>query len=230
MTISKQFSKYANQYDNNNIIQRIISKALIRELDFKPKTILELGCGNGQLYRQIDYQLDSYTAIDFSQNMCNLHPKDKNIDVQCFDFDSVEFKDFLKDKSYDIILSSSALQWSKDIAKLLQNLATVSNHIQCVLFTSNTFKTIYEITKKAPPILSKDSIIKAFRKYDMNFEVLNYILEFQTKKELFSYIKNSGVQGDVSLSYKEAKSLYKNYNIDYLEFEVIFIKAKLKSF
>jgi len=50
-------------------------------------------------------------------------------------------------------------------------------------------------------------------------------LEIYSKKDLFKYIKNSGVSGDSDLSFKEAKNLYKNYNKTYLEFEVIFIKA-----
>lgn len=227
MTISKQFSKYANQYDNNNIIQRIVSKALVREINFNATNILELGCGSGQIFREISWELDKYTAIDFSKKMCELHPKGNNIQTFCFDFDSVEFKTFLKNKKYDLILSSSALQWSKDLKKLLKHLSEVSSNINCVLFTSNTFKSIYEITKQKQSILSLEQIKEAFSSYKSDIEVFNYSLEFKNKKELFRYIKNSGVQGEIKLSYKQAKELYIKYNLNYLEFEVVFIKAKL---
>ena len=152
MTVKKQFSKYANDYDNNNIIQRIVSKALVREIKTKANSILELGCGSGQIYREISWQVDKYKAIDFSQNMCNIHPIHSNLEVLCFDFDSSKFWDNIKNDKYDLILSSSALQWSKDLKKLISNLSKISKEINTVLFTSNTFKSIYEITKQKQSI------------------------------------------------------------------------------
>jgi malonyl-CoA O-methyltransferase len=125
-----------------------------------------------------------------------------------------------------MVLSSSAMQWSKNLDLLVSRLSNVSKEINVVLFTSNTFKSIRNITNSASPILDANTIKKAFEKYcDCEFEVIQYDLEFNSKKDMFKYIKNSGVSGDSSLSYKDAKYLYKNYNLSYLEFEVIFIKA-----
>jgi len=225
MSTKSKFTKHAKDYDNNNIIQRIVSKALVREIQSKPKSILELGCGSGQIYREISSNIEKYKAIDFSNTMCSIHPKSDNLEVKCFDFDSDEFYNDIKNEQYDLVISSSAMQWSKDLNKLLKRLFTISKKIDCVLFTSNTFKSIYEITKKPSAILSKEDIKKSFDKYDSIYEVFNYQLDFSSKKELFAYIKNSGVQGDVKLSYKDAKNLYKNYDKLYLEFEVIFIKS-----
>ena len=42
MSVQNQFSKYANDYSSNNIIQQIVSKALVRDINSKPKRILEL--------------------------------------------------------------------------------------------------------------------------------------------------------------------------------------------
>jgi len=225
MLIEKQFSTHASDYDDNNIIQRIVSKALVREIRNNPRNILELGCGSGQIYREISWDIKKYKAIDFSQSMCNIHPKSNNLEVLCFDFDSDEFYNNIKNEKYDLVISSSAMQWSKDLNKLLKRLFSVTSKIDCVLFTSNTFKSIYEITKQTPTILSLDEIKKEFDKYNSTYEVFNYQIDFNSKKELFSYIKNSGVQGDVKLSYKDAKNLYKKYDKLYLEFEVIFIKS-----
>ncbi len=225
-----QFSKYAKQYGNNNIIQQIVSKALVRDIKSKPKKILELGCGSGQVYNQIDWDIDYYKAIDSSDEMCKIHPKSNEIDILCTSFDSDLFYNSIKNEQYDMILSSSALQWSEDIDKLLNNLNKISNELNCVLFTSNTFKSIQDITNNKSPILSVQTIKDAFTKvYNCEFEVFNYNLEFSSKKEMFQYIKNSGVSGKSSLSYKDAKKLHKEYNLNYLEFEVIFIKAFSKS-
>jgi len=224
MSIKSEFSEHAKDYDGNNIIQRIVSRALVREIKDKPKRILELGCGSGQVFRQIDWDIEYYKAVDFSKDMCKLHPKKKGVEVSCVDFDSQRFFDEISNKRFDIVISSSAMQWSKNLPLLLEQLMKTTNKFSGVLFTSNTFKSIYNITKMKKAILSLDEIKQAFDKYGANYEVFNYKLEFDTKKKLFDYIKNSGVKGEVSLSFKEAKKLYKEYNLNYLEFEVVFVK------
>ena len=227
MSVKNQFSKYAKDYKNHNIIQQIVAKSLVRELKTKPKKILELGCGSGQVYNHISWDLDFYKAIDFSASMCELHPRAKNVEIKCFDFDTVEFLNEIKNDTYDIVLSSSALQWSKDLSKIIKQLSLITKEINAVLFTSNTFKTIQNITKTKSPILDEQSIKEAFNKYfKCEFEIIMYKLEFDNKKDLFDYIKKSGVSGaNESLDFKNAKKLYKEYNINYLEFEVIFVKT-----
>lgn len=227
MSVKNQFSKYAKDYKNHNIIQQIVAKSLVRELKTKPKRILELGCGSGQVYNHISWDLDFYKAIDFSASMCELHPRAKNVEIKCFDFDTVEFLNDIKNDTYDIVLSSSALQWSKDLSKIIKQLSLITKEINAVLFTSNTFKTIQNITKTKSPILDEQSIKEAFNKYfKCEFETIMYKLEFDNKKDLFDYIKKSGVSGaNESLDFKNAKKLYKEYNINYLEFEVIFVKT-----
>ena len=227
MSVKNQFSKYAKDYKNHNIIQQIVAKSLVRELKTKPKKILELGCGSGQVYNHISWDLDFYKAIDFSASMCELHPRAKNVEIKCFDFDTVEFLNEIKNDTYDIVLSSSALQWSKDLSKIIKQLSLITKEINAVLFTSNTFKTIQNITKTKSPILDELSIKEAFTKYfKCEFETIMYKLEFDNKKDLFDYIKKSGVSGaNESLDFKNAKKLYKEYNINYLEFEVIFVKT-----
>ena len=94
------------------------------------------------------------------------------------------------------------------------------------MFTSNTFKTIQNLTNTKSPILDEESIKKAFSRYfECEFETILYKLEFDNKKDLFDYIKKSGVSGSSELSYEKAKKLYKEYNLNYLEFEVIFVKT-----
>lgn len=226
--VNAQFCEHAKEYNSYNIIQQIVSRALVRELEFEPKRVLELGCGSGQVFKNIEFDLEYYKAIDFSQNMCELHPKNNNVEVVCLDFDSDEFFNNIKGENYDIVLSSSALQWSKDLSRIVSALSEVSSKISMVLFTSNTFKTLFQITGTKSPILSLESIQSSFYKwYTCEYEVLQYKLEFDDKKKMFDYIKNSGVGGgNQTLSYKEAKKLYKEYPHNYLEFEVVFIKGK----
>lgn len=227
MSVKNEFSKYANEYNNFNIIQQIAAKALVRDIKNKPKSILEIGCGSGQVYKYISWDIEKYTAVDFSSSMCEIHPRGKNVEVFCFDFDSKEFYDFLKNRKFDTIISSSAMQWSEDLKKLVNSLSQITDEINAVLFTSNTFSTIQNITGASSPILSLEDIKEAFSSsFKCDFEVHNYNLEFEHKKDLFNYIKSSGVSGgNSSLDFKTAKKLYKEYKLNYLEFEVIFVKT-----
>lgn len=232
MNVKNEFSKHANEYGNYNIIQQIIAKALVRDIDGDPKKILELGCGSGQIFNHVNWDVDHYKAIDFSAQMCALHPKGPNVEVACMSFDSSEFRDSLQQQYYDVVLSASALQWSKDLPLVIESLTSCTKEINAVLFSSGTFKSIQNITQKPSPILDIDTIKHAFEQYcDCSFEVFTYDLKFDSKKELFAYIKNSGVSSSNStLCFKEAKHLYKSYDLDYLEFEVIFVKAFSKSY
>ncbi len=227
MSIKNEFSKHANKYNDFNIIQQIAAKALARDIKTKPKKILEIGCGSGQVFKYITWDIEKYDAVDFSASMCSLHPKNEKIDVSCYDFDSIEFRDFLINKNFDMVISSSAMQWSKDLSKLIHSLSSTTLSINAVLFTSNTFKRIQDLTNKKSPILSVDEIKNSFSKYfDCEFEVHKYNLEFDNKKDLFDYIKNSGVSGaSNSLDFALAKKLYKEYDLNYLEFEVIFVRT-----
>lgn len=230
MSVKNQFSKHANEYNNHNIIQQIAAKALVRDIKNEPRRILEIGCGSGQIYKYISWDIDYYRAIDFSSSMCELHPKASNVEIQCHDYDSEDFFASIKNEKFDTIISSSAMQWSKDFNKLISKLHEVTNDINAVLFTSNTFKTIQEITGNKSPILELEEIKEVFSKYfNCDFEVHNYKLEFENKKDLFNYIKKSGVSGNTNeLDFKMAKKLYKEYDLNYLEFEVIFIKTTSK--
>jgi len=226
MQEKNQFSKYANEYKSYNIIQQICAKALVRELKNKPKRILELGCGSGQIFSNIDWDFDKYLAIDSSKEMCNLHPKNDKLEIKCLDFDSLEFLKELENQEFDMVLSSSALQWSNNLKKIIEALSKTTKEINAILFTSNTFKTIQKITNTSSPILDENSIKEAFSSYfKCEFETILYELKFDNKKSLFEYIKKSGVSKSGDLSYKNAKKLYKEYDLNYLEFEVIFIKT-----
>ena len=65
--------------------------------------------------------------------------------------------------------------------------------------------------------------------FDYESETVQYKLNFTSVHEMLRYIKRSGVSGGVKqLSYKQIKNLIANYPLDYLEFEVVFIKVITK--
>ncbi len=230
--IIKEFSRFSKEYNSYSIIQTEVAKKIVTDLPKKYfKTIVDIGCGTGAIYKFIEEEkikFDLFYALDGSDNMLLSHPKSEKIIKQCFDFNSQMSFASIDNVKYDVIISSSALQWSKDLDFTLSNIATISNSFYGTLFTSNTFKTLHETAGILSPIYDIDTIKRSFDRFykDTNYEIVSYKLFFDSKKELFNYIKKSGVSGgEKKLTVSQAKKLMNEYSIDYLEFEVIFVIA-----
>ena len=228
MKISNEFSRYAKSYASYNIIQNKVIKYLLKINDKKPKNILDLGCGDGSLVKNIDWEYNHFTGVDFANKMLELHPLSKNIECIYGDFNDKTLFENLKTYNYDHIFSASALQWAENLDETFKNIKALESPVSLAIFSSNTFKTLNKTASLTPLLRSTDEIKRLQKKYfDANFEVVEYKLEFKSTKEIFKYIKHSGVSGSRKiLSYKETKKLINEYPLNYLEFEVVFIHSK----
>ncbi|SFZ97369.1 Biotin synthesis protein BioC [hydrothermal vent metagenome] len=232
--VIKEFSRFAHQYNNFNIVQAKVAKKLVSKLPNRDySSILDIGCGSGAIYENLqssNVTFDSLTVLDSSENMLAVHPDSSVITKVCENFNSENFLDALPKNSYDLILSSSALQWSEDLSFTLGKIATLSKNVHFAIFTSGTFKTLHKVANITSPIHTAEVIQEEILKHyaDANFELHSYTLHFETVLDMFRYIKKSGVSsGEKKLSFKETKLLMKNYPLDYLEFEVLFVEAKM---
>lgn len=228
MSVQAQFSKYSSSYESYNYIQKLACIELLSRIKNRSfYTVLELGCGSGQFYKLVDFPYEKYYAVDFSEQMCTLHPRHENLEVFCLDFDSNEFHRFLAQRKFDLVVAPSSLQWSCNLDLLMKKLQLVTNNIALSLFTNMTFKKLHDIVAIQSPIQSAEYYIKIITAYfRCEYEIKRYKLEFESKKEMFDYIKKSGISGGATLlSYKDAKKLYLEYDLNYLEFEILFITS-----
>jgi malonyl-CoA O-methyltransferase len=225
MKISSEFSKHALEYDDYNVIQNMVIKKLLGKVKEKPKNILDLGCGNGSLCKAIDWEYEHFTGVDFAKGMLELHPKSKKIECINGDFNNETLFENLLTYIYDYIFSASALQWAEDLEKVFANIKKLNSPVALAIFTSNTFKTLNQTASINSILRSAEEVNELQKKYfDANFEVVNYKLEFESTRDMFRYIKRSGVSGARKiLNYKESKKLLNEYPLDYLEFEIAFI-------
>ena len=235
MKIVEEFSKFAYEYNKYNVIQKEVAKKLITSLKRKKyKHILDLGSGDGEIYRNLieeNIAFKKFVAVDFSKEMLKIHPSDQTIKKVCLDFNKDNCFEKISTDKFDLLTSSSALQWSEDITSVLSNISSLADEYYLSFFTSNTFKTLHQIAKISSPICSKEAILCALDKiFTYELEVVEYRLEFNSVHEMLRYIKKSGVGGGVEqLSYKQMKNLMLNYSLNYLEFEVLFINVTGKS-
>ena len=221
-----EFEKYAKTYDSNALVQKRVAKELVQKLDFRPKTILDLGCGTGEIYKNISWEVDKFVGVDSSKAMCKLHPKNDKTEIFCDDFESKDFiEKIAKQRPFDLIVSSSSLQWSRDIRRVFDSYSNLSQKVAFSIFTSGTFKTIYEITGRDSFLPSFDSLVmlsSTFKK--PNIEKKVFKVNFDDTVSMLKYIKMSGTSGgNRVLNYKEIKYLIERYPYNYLEFELIFI-------
>lgn len=228
MNISTEFSKYATYYGSYNIIQNQVAQKLLWHVTSQPQNILDLGCGEGALCKQITWKYKSYLAIDFAPNMLALHPTSENIQTQYGDFNTDALFLKLKEKKFDAIFSASALQWADDLDTILRHVKNLNAPIALALFSANTFKTLHKTAELSSMLLKSEEIIEIAKRYfDVEIEVVEYKLSFDSVREMFRYIKKSGVSGSRKvLNYKQTKALMENYPLEYLEFEVVFLISR----
>jgi len=228
MRVSSEFSKFASHYDSHNVVQNKVVDKLLESLSNKPKNILDLGCGSGALCKKIDWKYKQFTGVDFAPGMLELHPKSKKIECIYGNFNDNSLFENLSTFEYDYIFSASALQWAENLEIVFQNIQKLNAPIALAIFTSNTFRILNETASLEPMLKSVDEIDKLQKKYfDADFEIVEYKLEFNSTREMFQYIKQSGVSGARKvLDYKQTKKLMKDYPVNYLEFEVAFIISR----
>ncbi len=228
MRVSSEFSKYAAHYGANSLIQDKVALKLLNSVQNKPQRILDLGCGSGAICKKIDWDYKRFTGVDFAPGMLELHPKSKTIESIYGDFNDDTLFDNLLTYQYDYIFSASALQWSENLDNVFKRIRELNAPIALAIFTSNTFKTLNETASLEPMLRSAQEIDGLQKKYfNAEFELVRYKLEFDSTREIFRYIKQSGVSGSrKALDYKQTKKLMREYPLNYLEFEVAFIISK----
>ena len=231
MKIVEEFSKFAYEYNKYNVIQKEVAKKLLGYLDkCEYDKVLDIGSGDGEIHKNLLHQgvqFKEFVALDFSEAMLSIHPDAKNIKKVCLDFNKRDFFLFSEKEKFDLLISSSALQWSENLNLVLSSIKKLSSELYFSFFTSNTFKCLHEIVTITSPIYSKEEIINALdNNFKYEIEVEEYRLYFNSVHEMLRYIKKSGVSGGVEqLSYGQMKSLMRRYPLNYLEFEVLFVKV-----
>ncbi|MCL4431453.1 MAG: methyltransferase domain-containing protein [Epsilonproteobacteria bacterium] len=227
MRVHEEFSRYASQYAAHNVIQAKVAGKLAEDTKDKPRKILDLGCGNGTLFSYIDWEIETFTGVDFSESMLSHHHQGSNITLMLGDFnDSVLFEK-LSLMTFDRIYSASALQWADDLESVFKSISALNSSVSLAIFTSGTFKTLYETAGLSAILKSSDEVIEsASRHLSAEYEIVRYVLEFDSVREMFRYIKRSGVSaGRRILDFTQTKRLMESYPLNYLEFEVVFITS-----
>jgi len=228
MGVHREFTRFAQEYRRLNRVQSEVIEHIFGDCYQAPERILDLGCGSGAVANELDWEVKEFVGVDFSHAMLEMHPKDEKIKTLEADFNDESTFERLKEYSFDAVISASALQWAKDLDKIFAHINSLAPNVVLGLFSSNTFRTLHAVAGIDSPIHSQETIIEAANRQFNNpeIQVEMYKIAFKDKKSLFSYIKKSGVSGgERKLGISQMRSLMRDYPLDYLEFEVVYINA-----
>lgn len=147
------FDRAASQYDRHARLQKQVASALIRHTqgyaaEIKPQTILDLGCGTGQITQAMceQHAEANVFALDFSPKMLgqtqqrlallNLHAT-----LLCADAEQIP----LQADSMDLVISSLMLQWSNNLEASLTGIHNVLKPKGVLAFSSFSEGTLKEV-------------------------------------------------------------------------------------
>lgn len=226
----KEFSRHANSYDNLTSVQKEVARYLVSQIGSSAKTILDLGCGSGEIYKNITWPIIHFDGVECATQMSAKHPAAKEVRIIHEDFESPQLAQSLLPQ-YDLIISSSALQWAHCLENMIAFCASTCKEGAFAVFTDKTFETLYRLSGLKTFLPNSKTLAALFEKhFTCKHEIKTYKLFFDDNISKFRYIKQSGVSGGKKqLSVAQTKALIKNYPYEYLEFEVLFIWGVSKS-
>ncbi len=119
--VERHFSRNASQYDDVAPVQRAMGEVLLDNIktktpDFAPNSIIELGCGTGNLTvnLSISYVNAEIMAVDISPAMVETAKKRIGVDdrIKFMVADAEEaVVDVLAGSKFDLIITNAAIQW-----------------------------------------------------------------------------------------------------------------------
>lgn len=214
------FDKRALSYSQNNIIQKQIVLDLLKFDACKHSHILDIGCGDGLIIKNLSYKPIHFVGIDLSANMLKLHPKDDFITTIEKNFDDLSIYKMYTNYTF---YSSSALQWSVDLAALLEAISSFSR-FRIAIHTSNTFRDLLDFFGLKPFLPTIKYVVSHLPK-NIQIDTKKYKIEFKTNQELLKYIQNTGVNNNQYIrSIGDIRDFINKNDKKHLEFEVLFIK------
>lgn len=201
--IKSRFENAASTYEQEGLIQGRIARRL-NELLPDVSTgecheILEIGCGTGKLTRLL---VERFPQARFTIN--DLSPAMKHhierLPFEQFDFVAGDAEQENFSGPYDLIVSSSTIQWFTDLEKFLKRISSRLSNSGTIAFSSfiaGNLPEIRPLTTTEMPYWEYGALKQLFGQYFQldTFVQEEYTLRFDTPVELLRHLRDTGVTG-----------------------------------
>ncbi|MDR2638501.1 MAG: methyltransferase domain-containing protein [Helicobacteraceae bacterium] len=222
---ARRFDRFSKDYAALNDLQRTIARELMESARFAPKRVMDLGCGDGAIYRQTPRSFEFFAAIDASPSMLALHPSGAGVYKALIDFNDIDALGALAPLApFDLIASCCALQWAADLDATLKAVAPFGSRVAFAIFTDGALSLLRDLSGAKTPALSFERARDITARYfKARFWRKSYRLEFASKQAMFAYIRKSGIGGGLArLSVGDARRLIAEYPSASLDYETLF--------
>ena len=125
-TVEKYFDETQNIIFSDTYARKEESILLPIITNFSPKSVLDLGCGNGRYSKLLHPQVEEYIGVDLSNNFIK-ELKNSN-KIKKFDFIHSPANKFKINRKFDLILMIGLVTYMNDNEILEMNLNTI-NHL-----------------------------------------------------------------------------------------------------
>ncbi|PLX69434.1 MAG: hypothetical protein C0603_00465 [Denitrovibrio sp.] len=215
--IKRSFDSSCSTYDESCDIQRMVASHLAGQITGKHTDILEIGTGTGIFTSELasKYVDASVTCVDVAHSLLAearvKHPKNRYV---CADAERLP----MAGQSFDLIASSSTLQWfgkpEKSIPNMLSNLIS-GGQFAFSVFVDGTFQEMSILNGMtgfgSVYNLRPDSdYMEILKGYDVQFETKEYVLYFDTVKDFLKKQKGTGATF-TGMSKFSSKSSYQKF-------------------
>ncbi len=146
--IRQRFSRAAHSYDQYAHVQRLAADWLMDSIKEEPVTILEIGCGTGNLTRLLAERFPQarITSIDFAEAMVE-QAREKLSSTGHVQFHCVDGETFIKstEERYDLVVSNATLQWFADLPATFKHLSRIMDEkgrVALSLFGPGSFQEL----------------------------------------------------------------------------------------
>jgi 2-polyprenyl-3-methyl-5-hydroxy-6-metoxy-1,4-benzoquinol methylase len=155
-----------------SLIGGMIFKSKIKALKYmlelsSPKSILEVGCGNGHLTEVLKRLNKNYTAIDYSRKAIEIC-QSKGLKAEQNDMFNLNSK-------YDLVISDGLLEHYLDFQRVVSKMCDLSNKYVLIIQPNHTELIIRFL-------LLMETIMRKRNPYEYNYQIQDYHCEFLNHK------------------------------------------------
>lgn len=237
LPVSRRFSAAAANYNSYSSVQKRVASLLLTYIPshIHCQRILEVGCGTGHLTRLTHkiFSDTAFDAIDISDAM--IQEAHRNFSHHAnMNFIVADARNFSSSRSYDLILSSSSLQWAIPLETCFKNLKLLlqpKGFLVCALMIKGTLAELHETRQRIAPwklpsshLPSGDEVVKHLTNAGfiiLQKEELAFQETYPSSRAFLFSIHNQGVTGgnlsrsETVLNRTELQQLIADYDTHY---------------
>ena len=209
-SIARHFSKGSEVYEQEASLQREIAQELMKHIgtEYLPTRILDVGCGTGFLTGLIAdaYPEAELDAIDVSAKM--IEKARELVPDRRINWISKDARRFSFPTSYDLIASSSAIQWMYPHKTLFETFARIlrpGGRVHFALMLRGTLKELHSLRREIAPqkqlraeLASADEVVSSLKGSGLDacrLDVQVYRRSYTTAADFLWRIKEQGFTG-----------------------------------